>query len=109
MANWEHRWPNWKKTPDSGHPAERGGCTEDAAYDAGLIPEPLGWTQPVQTYWDPRLDPESDQYDPQFADAVAYEEPLAADAVLRGLDLSQPGRGHRAARDGAVLMDAGTR
>jgi hypothetical protein len=47
MANWQHRWPGWQPGPDSGLPAERGGCTPDRAYDAGLTPEPGGWVQDI--------------------------------------------------------------
>ena len=73
-ARWEQRWKEWQPSPESGHPAERGGCTEDAAYDAGLTPEPQGWTTRADQP-DPRLDPDSDRYDPGYDAARAFEEP----------------------------------
>jgi hypothetical protein len=80
-------WPSWQPRPEAGDPG-RGGMSQLAAYDAGLTGDPGCWTQKIQVYWSPRLDPASPEYDPQFADQVAWEQPSPAEQ--RALDARQP-------------------
>jgi hypothetical protein len=49
-----------------------------AAYDAGLTDDPGCWVQPIDIR-DPRLKPESPEYDPEYAAEVAWEERGAAE------------------------------
>lgn len=72
-------WPSWQP-PSSGVDLSRGGMSQLAAYEAGLTGDPGCWIQPIEVYWSPRLNPRSPEYDPAFADAVAWEEPGPADA-----------------------------
>jgi hypothetical protein len=69
-------WPPWPGTDDPG----RGGMSQLAAYEAGLTDDPGCWTQKIEVYWDARLNPASPEYDPQFADQVAWEEPNPEEA-----------------------------
>ncbi|HEY3941400.1 MAG TPA: hypothetical protein VGL60_02850 [Acidimicrobiales bacterium] len=49
------------------------------AYDAGLTGDPGCWTQPIEIYQDPRMDPSSPEYDPGYAAMVEWEEPSPAE------------------------------
>jgi hypothetical protein len=91
--SWPPAWPPWQPQPGAEDPSQ-GGMTQIAAYDAGLTDDPGCWVQPIQVYWSPRLDPASPEYDPQFADQVAWEEPTAAEQ--QAMDQSrQPDPPHR--------------
>lgn len=73
---WEDIWPQWPMPREAGSPAERGGATQDAFYEAGLIDDPGRWIQPIDVgYWDERLNPQSPEYDPDFFASVERENP----------------------------------
>jgi hypothetical protein len=58
-----------------GRPGPGRGMSQFGAYDAGLTGDPGCWVQPIEVYWIPHLDPRSPEYDLEFADRVAWEEP----------------------------------
>jgi hypothetical protein len=74
MSAWEHHWPDWEPSPESGNPAERGGCTQSAANEAGMTKDPGAWVQEVDIS-DPRLDAASDEYDWYYAALDAFVTP----------------------------------
>ena len=65
-------WPSWQPQPGGGSP-EQGGSSQLRAWEAGLTDHPGCWVQPVHVYWSPRLDPDSPEYDPEFAARVEWE------------------------------------
>jgi|HubBroStandDraft_2_1064218.scaffolds.fasta_scaffold1137695_2 hypothetical protein len=74
MTTWERRWPEWQPSPDSAWPAQRGGCTQLAAYEAGLTDDPGVWIQEIDVS-DPKANPSSPDYDPDYHAMLALEEP----------------------------------
>jgi hypothetical protein len=83
LMNHPGTWPAWQPQPAADDPTQ-GGMTQLAAYDAGLTDDPGCWTQKVELHQSPRLDPESCEYDPEYAARVAWEEPSPAEQ--RALD-----------------------
>jgi hypothetical protein len=79
FMSWRETWPSWQPQPGA-ESAGRGGMSQLGAYDAELTDDPGSWIQPVQTYWSPRLDPRSPEYDPDFAARVEWEEPGPGEA-----------------------------
>lgn len=71
-------WPAWQPHPGGQAPG-LGGMSQLAAYEAGLTDDPGCWARKIETYWSPKLDPASPEYSPEFADAVAWEEPGPGD------------------------------
>ena len=86
--------PSWQPQPNAEDPS-RGGMSQLAAYEAGLTHDPGCWVQPVEVYWSPRLDPSSPEYDPGFADQVAWEEPSPEEARVQA-ESHQPAAGPQA-------------
>jgi hypothetical protein len=54
--------------------------TQIAAYDAGLTDDPGCWIQKIDLL-DPRLNPDSPEYDPGYAAEAAWEEPSPAEQL----------------------------
>ena len=69
-----------------------------AAYGAGLTDDPGCWVQKIEVYWSPRLDPSSPEYDPEFAAAVALEEPGPGESEAQA-ETRQPEPGPQAAAE----------
>jgi hypothetical protein len=76
-------WPAWQPQPGAQDPGQ-GGMSRPAAYDAGLTDDPGCWIQPVDTR-DPRLNPESPEYDWQY-DAQVWWENGGPDPASPGYD-----------------------
>jgi hypothetical protein len=77
-VNRRNTWAAWQPQPEAGDPSQ-GGMDQLAAYDAGLTDDPGCWVQKLELRGDPRLDPRSPDYDPQYAAEVAWEEPSPED------------------------------
>jgi hypothetical protein len=77
-VNHPETWPAWQPQTGTEDPSQ-GGMSQLAAYDAGLTDDPGCWIQPIEVYQDPRLDPSSVEYDPEYAAKVAWEQPSPAE------------------------------
>jgi hypothetical protein len=77
-VNRPETWPEWQPQPGTENPGH-GGMSQLAAYDAGLTDDPGCWIQPIEVYQDPRMDPRSPEYDPEYVAMVAWEEPSPAE------------------------------